>query len=155
MYNTFASSVLSSADASSGLQLAIWELIYNDMTGPVTASQLTSPTKANPQGNNIVGLTAGTNCSPSDFSTIINDAVSDINASVNQSQLALALIINNQTNQSLMISGGINFTNATQATPAISTQASESNGGVVGVSVLGDVAALTAATARPGRSPSR
>ncbi len=147
LYNTYAGSVASTPDATSGLQLAIWELVYNDLSGPVTASELTSPTGANSQGNNIVDLTAGPSTSSADFNSIINNAVSYINASIGQSQLALSLTATGQDqeggDQSMIVSSTINFADQQLAQPSINTQASVSPNDVVGTAVLADSATLS------------
>ena len=77
----------------------------------------------------------------------MNDASTFINESAGNSELALDLAVAGAPvsggEQSLILSSVINFADAPLATPAVSTAASVTGGGVVGTAVLSDTADLT------------
>ncbi len=142
LYNTYGSSpsVLSDPIQMGGLQIALWEMVYNQFTGPVTGAQLAA-------GNNLKNFQPSANDSASDVTNMLTDAAADIDQSLGQSQLAVYLALNGSPTaggeQGQIVSSVINFTNQPKASPAINTQASETNGGVVGTALLSDSATLS------------
>ena len=59
LFNTFGTSAVSDPAEMAGLQLAVWELLYSDISGTVTPSELTAPTESSPGGYNLVEPRAG------------------------------------------------------------------------------------------------
>ena len=153
LYNTYGSSpsVLSDPEMMAGLQLALWKLEFDPKQRPATAADFTT-------GNIDDFAPRSQVLRPRlELTASINDAVTFIDDSSGQNQLAVYL----QTN-GLPASGGeqgvigssvINFTNTPSptATPRITTNATETAGGVVGTAVLSDSATLTGAYNGSGR----
>ena len=89
LYNTYGSSpsVLSDPIQMGGLQIALWEMVYNQFTGPVTGAQLAA-------GNNLKNFQPSANDSASDVTNMLTDAAADIDQSLGQRQLAVYLALN-------------------------------------------------------------
>ncbi len=163
LYNTYGSSpsVLSDPIQMGGVQIALWEMVYNQFTGPWAASQLMA-------GNNLEDFQPSANTSSTDVTNMLTDAAADIDQALGQSQLAVYLALNGSptaggeqngcchmfstfsssssataTATARIVSSVINFTNQPKASPTISTQASETNGGAVGTALLSDSATLS------------
>ena len=141
LYNTYGNSPssLSNPDATGGLQLAIWEMVYNPFTAPVTAAQLQA-------GNNLSNFQPGVSTTSADLSTMFSDAAADINQSLGQNQLAVYLAVNGAPilggDQGVLATSVINFNTISMGTPAIATSASPT-GEVVGTQFVKDTANLT------------
>ena len=141
LYNTFGQDLQTASPGEStngaALQLAVWALEYN-ATGTLN-------------GTNFQVLST-TN------QTIVNQADAYLADAAGQSEDAYFLNVTQTGNgggQAMISTDLLNFTNKLQGQPAINTVASESNGGVVGVSSLSDVAMLSGGDALAGRLISR
>ena len=134
LFNHYGQASLSRVDAV-GLQSAIWELEYdNGSTADFAHGNFTL-------NNGIAPYT-----SASELSAVEARATQFWNDSLGKNELAVFLQATGsptQDQQGLIATGSLNFDNAPKASPALSTTATVTAGGVVGTALLNDSATLS------------